>query len=110
MHLTYQASLYVALVTRGGGSGSVASIRWWSQRDPHAPSEVIRKRTPFQVLKETVELFGHRDFFTFLYLPAAILGLTIVPLIWCAIIFIVSGATTSLEWMLRGGPRPAPRV
>jgi phosphatidylglycerophosphate synthase len=110
MHLVYQASLYTALITRGGGSGSVASIRWWSQRDPHAPSEVIRKRTPFQVVKESVEVAGHRDFFTFLYLPAALLHLTEIPLIWCAIVFIGSGATTSVEWILRGGPRPVTRT
>lgn len=110
MHLIYQASLYIALITRGGGSGSVASIRWWSQRDPHAPTEVIRKRTPFQVVKESVEMMGHRDFFTFLYLPAAIVHLTEIPLIWCAIVFIGSGGTTSIEWIVRGGPRPAPRV
>lgn len=109
MHLLYQVSLYTALVTRGGGSGSVTSIRWWSQRDPHLPREAIRKRTPIQVFKESVEMAGHRDFFTFLYLPAALVHLTEIPLLWCAIIFIVSGGTTSLEWLLRGGPRPAPR-
>ena len=31
-HLIYQAALYAALLTRGGGSGSVTSIRWWGQK------------------------------------------------------------------------------
>ena len=31
-HLVYQAALYTALLTRGGGSGSVTSIRWWGQK------------------------------------------------------------------------------
>ncbi|HSR89753.1 MAG TPA: CDP-alcohol phosphatidyltransferase family protein, partial [Gemmatimonadales bacterium] len=33
-HLIYQTALYAALLTRGGGSGSVTSIRWWGQKAP----------------------------------------------------------------------------
>jgi hypothetical protein len=62
------------------------------------------------VLKETVELAGRRDFFTFLYLPAALLGITEVALAWCAVIYSVSGVTTGLQWLVRGGPEPAPRT
>lgn len=108
LHLVYQASLYAGLVFRGGGSGSITSIRWWGQKDHVAAP--AGPRTAFQVLKETVELAGRRDFFTFLYLPAALLGLTEVALAWCAVIFSVSGITTGLQWVVRGGPEPAPRT
>ena len=43
------------------------------------------------------------------HLPAALLGVTEIALLWCAIIFISSGAVTSLDWLLRGGPRPVHR-
>ncbi len=108
LHLVYQASLYAGLMFRGGGSGSITSIRWWGQKDHVAAP--AGPRTPFQVLKETVELAGRRDFFTFLYLPAALLGITEVALAWCAVIYSVSGVTTGLQWLVRGGPEPAPRT
>ena len=57
-----------------------------------------------------MELAGRRDFFTFLYLPAALLGVTEVALAWCAVIFGVSGLTTGLQWLLKGGPAPAART
>jgi phosphatidylglycerophosphate synthase len=110
IHIIYQISLYTALITRGGGSGSVASIQWYSTRNPQAARDPNRRRTPFQVVKESFEVAGHRDFFTFLYLPAAILHLTEIPLIWCCIVFLASGGATSVEWIVRGGPRPASRV
>jgi phosphatidylglycerophosphate synthase len=106
LHLVYQVSLYAALVCRGGGSGSVTSIRWWGQNDhshlaPGAAPGFARR------FKETVENAGRRDFFTFLYLPAALFGVVEVALAWSAIIFAVSGLTTGLQWVLRGGPEPA---
>lgn len=108
LHLVYQAALYAALVLRGGGSGSVTSIRWWGQQD-HAPAAVT-PRGPLVRFKETVEMAGRRDFFTFLYLPAALLGVTELALAWCAVIFGVSGLTTGLQWVLKGGPAPAART
>lgn len=108
-HILYQISLYTALVTRGGGSGSVASIRWSGQLDPHAPKPELKPNSLIRIVKETIEMAGRRDFFTFLYLPAALLGISLVPLLWCAFIFIGTGLVTSLDWLLRGGPRPAPR-
>lgn len=109
LHVVYQVSLYAALVTRGGGSGSVTSIRWWGQKDfdPDAPKAPPTLGTR---LKEAVEVAGRRDFFTFLYLPAALVGLTEIALAWSAIIFSVSGLTTGLQWLLRGGPEPATRT
>jgi hypothetical protein len=53
---------------------------------------------------------GRRDFFTFLYLPAALLGVTGVALVWCAIVFVLSGLVTSMLWLVRGGPVPAHRA
>ncbi|MDX2122768.1 MAG: CDP-alcohol phosphatidyltransferase family protein [Gemmatimonadota bacterium] len=108
LHLAYQVALYAALVFRGGGSGSITSIRWWGQKDHVAAP--AGAGGPFRLLKETVEMAGRRDFFTFLYLPAALVGMTEIALVWCAIIFSVSGLTTGLQWLLRGGPEPAART
>ncbi len=108
LHVVYQVALYAALVLRGGGSGSVTSIRWRGQADP-APIASGSRRGPWRAFKETVEMAGRRDFFTFLYLPAALLGLTEVALAWCAVIFSVSGVTAVVQWLLFGGPEPAPR-
>jgi phosphatidylglycerophosphate synthase len=108
LHLVYQAALYAALVTRGGGSGSVTSIRWWGQKD-HDHHFASAPAGPLRRVKETIEAAMRRDFFTFLYLPAALLDLTEVALLWSAFIFILSGAGTGLQWLLGGGPEPAPR-
>jgi len=109
-HLLYQAALYIALVTRGGGSGSVTSIRWWGQKDHAASPGDMPKPGPWPAIKETVEAAGRRDFFTFLYLPAALVNLTWVALVWSAVIFVASGLATGLQWILRGGPEPATRT
>jgi phosphatidylglycerophosphate synthase len=108
LHLVYQLALYSALVLRGGGSGSIASIRWRGQRDP-VPSIPGARRNPFHLFKEAVETAGRRDFFTLLYLPASVLGYAEIALGWCAVIFAVSGVTTGLQWLLYGGPEAAPR-
>lgn len=109
LHLVYQVALYVALLTRGGGSGSITSIHWWGQKaqGPAAPSTQSTPAGPVRLIKETVEMAGRRDFFTFLYLPAILLDVPLVALGWCAIIFSVSGLTTGLQWVIGGGPRPA---
>ncbi|HEY7681366.1 MAG TPA: CDP-alcohol phosphatidyltransferase family protein [Gemmatimonadales bacterium] len=109
LHLIYQAALYAGLLTRGGGSGSVTSIRWWGQRDSARPAPAAPPGA-LTSFKETVESAGRRDFFTFLYLPAALLNLTEIALAWSAIIFVVSGVATGLQWALRGGPEPATRT
>jgi phosphatidylglycerophosphate synthase len=107
MHIIYQIALYVALLTRGGGSGSVTSIHWPGQMDPRLAKSNQRPHSGLRAFKETLEMAGRRDFFTFLYLPTALLGVTEIALFWCAIIFITSGAVTSLMWLLKGGPTPA---
>lgn len=104
MHIIYQMALYVALVTRGGGSGSVASIHWPGQMDPRTAKANQRPHSVLHAFKETLEMAGRRDFFTFLYLPTTLLGVTEIALIWSAIIFITSGAVTSVMWLLKGGP------
>ena len=109
LHVVYQLSLYAALIFKGGGSGSVTSIRWWGQKD-FTPETPKAPPTPLTRLKEAVEIAGRRDFFTFLYLPAALVGFTEIALAWSAIIFAVSGLTTGLQWVLRGGPEPAVRT
>jgi phosphatidylglycerophosphate synthase len=108
-HVIYQAALYIGLITRGGGSGSVASIRWSGQLDPDAPNGDQSPRSLFKIVKETLEMTGRRDFFTFLYLPTALLHHAEIALCWCALIFFLSGTLSSLLWLLHGGPRPAPR-
>ncbi len=110
LHLVYQVALYIALVTRGGGSGSVASIRWPGQLDPHAPRPELAPGGILRLVKETLEMAGRRDFFTFFYLPAALVGLPELAVILCGIIFILYGLTSSLQWLLLGGPRPVPNA
>jgi len=110
LHIVYQIALYSALLVRGGGSGSVASIRWPGQLDPHAPPPKPSAKGVARLLKETLEMAGRRDFFTFLYLPAALLGVTGIALVWCAIVFVLSGLVTSMLWLVRGGPVPAHRA
>lgn len=108
LHVVYQVALYAALVTRGGGSGSVTSIRWWGQQE--TATAAAPPRGPAARIKEAVEILGRRDFFLFLFLPTALLGVTEIALGWCAIIFAASGITTGLQWLLRGGPAPAVRT
>jgi phosphatidylglycerophosphate synthase len=110
MHIVYQMALYLALITRGGGSGSVASIRWPGQMEPHPGPGTRHPPGLFRTLKETLEMAGRRDFFTFLYLPAALVGMPEIALVLCAFVFVASGAVTSLLWLFRGGPVPAHRV
>jgi phosphatidylglycerophosphate synthase len=109
-HLIYQGALYTALVTRGGGSGSITSIRWWGQKDHTGPSAGRPPSGFVRVAKETIEAAMRRDFFTFLYLPAALLGVTEAALGWCAFIFVGSGLATGLQWLVGGGPEPAERT
>ncbi len=99
-HLVYQAALYTALLTRGGGSGSVTSVRWWGQQTGRETGG--RRR-----LARVLDSAGRRDFFVFLYLPAALAGLDLVALAWSGVIFLVSGVTTAAQWLLAGGPEPA---
>jgi phosphatidylglycerophosphate synthase len=101
-HLIYQAALYTALLTRGGGSGSVTSIRWWGQPSPEAKGRESRSR-----LVRLMEDAGRRDFFVFLYLPCALLGIDLLALAWSAVVFVVSGVTTAAQWLVAGGPEPA---
>lgn len=106
-HLVYQVALYAALITRGGGSGSVTSIRWWGQKagDSAATSSAnggIRARAT-----DLIEMGARRDFFTFLYLPGALLRLDLVAVFWSAVIFTVSGVTTASQWLVAGGPERA---
>lgn len=107
LHLTYQAALYLALITRGGGSGSVTSIRWRGQKDA-GPKSMETRRGLVQRLKEAIEACMRRDFFTFLYLPAALLSVTIVALVWSGLIFIATGIGAAFQWLVWGGPEPAP--
>ena len=105
-HVVYQVSLYVGLLTRGGGSGSVASISWWGQRSATAPGTPVRTDQIGRI-KELIEMAGQRDFFTFLYLPTAALKVSIVALCWCAFVFAGTGAMTGLQWLVTGGPKKA---
>jgi phosphatidylglycerophosphate synthase len=109
LHLIYQGALYTALVVSGGGSGSVASIRWRGQKD-HGETPYHDDGEPWTVfkwIKETLEMAGRRDFFTFLYLPAALLGMMYLALAWCTGIFALSGAASGVHWLIFGAPSPA---
>jgi phosphatidylglycerophosphate synthase len=110
-HLTYQVALYAALIVSGGGSGSVASIRWRGQKDhgdiPHATGQ---PRSLWKAIKETLEMAGRRDFFTFLYLPAAVFGVMQLALAWCTGIFVLSGLASSVHWLVFGAPAPAAKA
>ena len=108
LHLIYQVALYAALIVSGGGRGSVASIRWRGQKD-HGdyPATRDERRGFLQTVKETLEMAGRRDFFTFLYLPAAILGMMQVALAWCTGIFVLSGLASGFHWLMFGPPAPA---
>ncbi len=108
MHLIYQLALYTGLIFRGGGSGSVTSINWWGIKQ-HGVPEVPTPPTLYRRIMDLLEPMGRRDFFTFLYLPAAIVGLPIVALAWCAIIFVAEGAACGSMWVLRGGPTAVER-
>jgi hypothetical protein len=99
-------SLYAGLLTRGGGSGSVASILWWGQRSTNSPGPSL-SANPLRKIKELIEMAGQRDFFTFLYLPTAALGISLVTLCWCAFVFAGTGAMTGMQWLVAGGPRKA---
>jgi phosphatidylglycerophosphate synthase len=107
LHIVYQVALYIALITRGGGSGSVASIHWPGQYDPRAPKPDLARGGIIRLVKETLEMAGRRDFFTFFYLPAALVGLPQLAVMLCGLIFILYGLASSLQWLLLGGPRPA---
>ena len=106
-HLIYQAALYTALLTRGGGSGSVTSIRWWGQRAAATSRPAPGKRGVKQLLDDLIEMGARRDFFTFLYLPCALLHLDLIAVMWSAVIFLVSGAMTGAQWVVAGGPEKA---
>lgn len=107
-HLVYQVALYAALILVGGGSGSVASIRWRGQKEhgdsPHHPGG---SRSFLTQVKETLEMAGRRDFFTFLYLPAAVFGVMEIALGWCTGIFVLSGLASGTHWLIFGPPEPA---
>jgi phosphatidylglycerophosphate synthase len=103
-HLVYQAALYAALLTRGGGSGSVTSIRWWGQKAALTTQPAGATRGAKQVMDDLIEMGARRDFFTFLYLPCALLHVDLVAVTWSAVIFLVSGAMTGAQWLFAGGP------
>jgi phosphatidylglycerophosphate synthase len=108
LHLIYQVALYAALIVSGGGSGSVASIRWRGQKEHgDAPHDDGRPRSFVTQVKETLEMAGRRDFFTFLYFPAAVFGVMEVALGWCTGIFVLSGLASGTHWLIFGPPSPA---
>lgn len=108
LHLIYQVALYAALIVSGGGSGSVASIRWRGQKEhSDTPHDAGRPRSLLTQAKEALEMAGRRDFFTFLYLPAALLGVMEVALGWCTGIFVLSGLASGVHWLIFGPPAPA---
>jgi phosphatidylglycerophosphate synthase len=108
MHLIYQVALYAALIVSGGGSGSVASIRWRGQKEHgETPHDNGEPKSLLKWIKETLEMAGRRDFFTFLYLPAALIGHMGIALGWCTGIFILSGLASGVHWLIFGPPAPA---
>ncbi len=105
-HSAYQLGLYVALVTKGRGRGSVTAIRWRGQGPPKAPPTTPGGKRWFAV-KKLFEDAGRRDFFTFFYVPCALLGFTWVAFSWHALIATLSGLLTTSQWLFYGGPESA---
>jgi phosphatidylglycerophosphate synthase len=105
-HTAYQIGLYVALVTKGRGRGSVTAIRWRGQGPPKAPPTAPWPRRWF-VVKKLFEDAGRRDFFTFAYVPCALVGATWLAFGWHAFIATVSGLLTTSQWLFYGGPESA---
>ena len=110
LHIVYQVALYTALLTKGGGSGSVTSVRWWGQKDWAAPETAPAARTRLTMARDAIEIGTRRDFFCFLWIPTTAVGVGGIALVWIALIFVVSGTYTSLCWLLAGGPSPAIRT
>ena len=57
------------------------------------------------MVDDLIEMGARRDFFTFLYLPCALLHVDLVAVIWSAVIFLVSGAMTGAQWVVAGGQK-----
>lgn len=106
LHTLYQIGLYVALWTKGNKRGSVTAIRWRGQGPPKAPPTTPAGRRWFFV-KKLFEDAGRRDFFTFAYVPCALLGVTGVAFTWHAVIAAMSGVLTTSQWLFMGGPESA---
>ncbi|CAN5188152.1 hypothetical protein BH09MYX1_BH09MYX1_25730 [soil metagenome] len=105
-HTSYQIGLYAALWTKGGRRGSVTAIRWRGQGPPKAPPTTTAGKRWFFV-KKLFEDAGRRDFFTFAYVPCALLGVTEIAFTWHAIIATMSGILTTSQWLFMGGPESA---
>jgi phosphatidylglycerophosphate synthase len=105
-HTLYQLSLYTAFWTKAGGRGSVTALQWWGQGVPTQSPSTPLGRLWFAA-KQLVEEAGKRDFFTFLYLPCALLGVVEIAFLWHAVIAISSGVITTSQWLLLGGPKPS---
>jgi phosphatidylglycerophosphate synthase len=105
-HTLYQLSLYTAFWTKAGGRGSVTALQWWGQGGPKQTPSTPLGRLWFSA-KQLVEEAGKRDFFTFLYLPCALLGVIEIAFLWHAVIAISSGVITTSQWLLLGGPKPS---
>lgn len=111
LHLIYQVALYAALIVSGGGSGSVASIRWRGQKEHgDTPYDDGKPKSLLMWIKETLEVAGRRDFFTFLYLPAAVIGHMGIALGWATGIFILSGLASGVHWLIFGAPEPVQKA
>lgn len=106
LHTLYQIGLYAALWTKGNKRGSVTAIRWRGQGPPKAPPTTPAGRRWF-VVKKLFEDAGRRDFFTFAYVPCALLGVTGVAFTWHAVIAAMSGVLTTSQWLFMGGPESA---
>ncbi len=106
LHTSYQIGLYVALWTKGNKRGSVTAIRWRGQGPPKAPPTTVAGRRWFFV-KKLFEDAGRRDFFTFAYVPCALLGVTEIAFTWHAVIAAMSGVLTTSQWLFMGGPESA---
>jgi phosphatidylglycerophosphate synthase len=106
LHTMYQIGLYAALFTKGGGRGSVTAIKWRGQGPPKAPPTTVNGRRLF-AMKKLFEDASRRDFFTFLYVPCALLGCIEVAFVWHALIAALSGLFTTSQWLLLGGPETA---
>jgi phosphatidylglycerophosphate synthase len=104
LHTLYQLSLYSAFLFKAGGRASVGALRWWGQGQNESSVKDVRPTSLYLWLVYLFENAGKRDFFTFAYLPLALLGHIEIAFVWHAVIAAISGVITSAQWIVSGGP------
>lgn len=108
-HVVYQAVLYAALITKAGGSGNVATLRWHGRQGTRPrPARSSLAGRGWQRFRDAVEQAAKRDFFLFAYLPCAAFGVAAGAFVWNAGLNVVFATGGLLHWLFAGGPEAEP--